>query len=124
MPSKIRSITINGVNYDSLRDVARAFNVSLDAVYKAKSRGRLETLGVGRGGVKKTTEEIKGIRDRASRPIFIQGVEYPSIKIAAEVFGVSGETIVRAEKAGRLNEIKPREVTPLRRKNVSLPKEY
>jgi len=107
MPRKPKPITIQGVKYDSHKQAAEAFSVAYRTVLSAKARGSLDTLGIGAGknfnGKSKIYERLK--KGIASKPIVIQGVEYPSRKIAAEVLGVSVATIIRADKNNYLDKI-------------------
>lgn len=111
MPRKPKPITIQGVKYDSHKQAAEAFSVSYRTVISAKARGRLDTLGIGTGknfnrkskGYERLKKHLK--RGIASKPILIQGVEYPSRKIAAEVLGVSVATIIRADKNNYLDKL-------------------
>lgn len=86
-----RPIEIQGVLYPSLKAAAEAFNVTPDAVRQAEKRGRLDTLGIGRG--------------HSRVPISFQGKEYPSIYQAAKETGISKSTLWSALENGNLETV-------------------
>jgi len=102
--SKNKPVTIRGVTYESGAIAGVALGVSRHAVYKAQRLGRLETVGLGHTG----GEWLKKGMRIAVRPISIQGVKYPSQRIAAEVLGVSPITISSAKRRGRLATVSDR----------------
>lgn len=70
----MNEVTIRGTTYRSYTEAAKAHGVSASAVHKAKLRGTLDNVGMGRHDV--------------SLPCRIHGVEYPSQVKAAEALGV------------------------------------
>jgi biotin operon repressor len=87
------------VTYESGAAAAEALGLDKTAIYKAQKRGCLENVGLGLPGYRvKKGERI------ADKPVRVQGVTYPSQKIAAEVLGVSRATIYRAKKKGRARD--------------------
>lgn len=57
--SAAKKITIRGVTYASQSEAAERLGVSDHAVYVAKKRGRLEFLGIGKGGLKATLARLQ-----------------------------------------------------------------
>ena len=53
-----KAITIRGTTYPSQQAAAEALGVSFHAVHIAKKRGRLDFLGIGRGGLQSALQEL------------------------------------------------------------------
>lgn len=68
-------VEIRGVKYRSLSEAANAFGITVSAVQKARSRGTLDKVGLGRHDV--------------SKPCTVGGREYASQVAAAEDLSVS-----------------------------------
>ena len=75
-----KSITVWGVTYPSQKAAADALGISRSAVSSAKQRGTLDTVGL--GPLKKGCEGVH------TKPIIMDGVEWPSRAALAEHLGV------------------------------------
>ena len=101
MTAKAKPVTIRGVQYPSCRAAAEALNVSEGTVRKSRSRGALETVGIGSGAHQRTAEKreqarlrmlsLKRTQDKHPRckSVTIDGVTYPSKSAAAHALGLS-----------------------------------
>lgn len=85
-----KEITIRGVTYRSQTAAAKALGVSESAIYDARRRGTLETVG---------------IKQSRGTPIKIDGAVYPSRKAAAEALGCSKGKIWRMIDRGEAVEV-------------------
>jgi hypothetical protein len=93
-----KSITIRGVEYSSQREAALALGISAVAINRAKTFGRLDTVGLN-----------PARRDPV--PVTIRGVLYPSEYAAAKAFGVRPNTIYKALESGTLDNVGTRKGT-------------
>jgi len=88
---KEKTIVLEGKEYPSISDAARAYNLSLNTV---KSRLRLGW----------STEEAFGIkpreRKRKGKTVVVDGKEYPSISDAAKAYNLSLVTVIKRMKRG------------------------
>ena len=75
MPAK-RPVTIRGIAYPGMTEAAKAYGVSVAAVYNACKRGTLDNVGTGRTGPLR-------------RRVYIGGREWPSQAALAAHLGVS-----------------------------------
>lgn len=70
---KTKPITIRGTTYASGLEAAKALGVTTGAISKARTKGRLNTAGTGRGNTKHAT---------------VNGRDFDSVKEAANFFDV------------------------------------
>ena len=96
MPPKPKPVMIRGVTYKNCKEAAQELLLSPKTIQKAIRRGTLDTVGLGR--------EARPWGP-AAKPIRIQGVEYPSRKIAAEVLGLSQTALASRISRGTLHKI-------------------
>jgi hypothetical protein len=75
-------ICIRGTLYPSVQAAAEALMLSPSTIYYAKSRGRLDTLGLGQGN------HGRHRTPRPARPVLFEGKQYRSIGHAAAMTGV------------------------------------
>lgn len=65
-------IKVRGVTYDSVKEAAKALNVTIDGVYGALDRGALEMLGLGK---------------TKPHPVTLEGIEFRSMTSASHALG-------------------------------------
>lgn len=87
-----KPVMVQGVEYPSISAAARHFGISRTGAMAALARGDC---------ISKVTNSMHGKRN-AAKPVVVYGVEYPSIKIAAEVLGVCVQTVSRYTKRDAL----------------------
>jgi hypothetical protein len=88
-------ICIRGTLYPSVQAAAEALMLSPSTIYYAKSRGRLDTLGLGQGN------HGRHRTPRPARPVLFEGKQYRSIGHAAAMTGVPKWKISRLTSAKR-----------------------
>jgi len=116
MPRHPQTVTIRGVEYSSVHEAAKALGVSYRTVIANRRRGVLDATGT--GGTEANKAALRGrlnqIRQSiiletgagpAARPVEVQGVVYPSRKAAAEVLGVTVQTIIRHIQSGKAKSL-------------------
>lgn len=96
MPPKPKPVMIRGVAYKSCKEAAQELSISPKTIHKAIRQGNLDTVGLGR---------MARPWGPAAKPIRIQGVEYPSRKIAAEVLGLSQTALASRISRGTLHKL-------------------
>lgn len=99
-PSK--PITIRGTTYPSQQAAAEALGVSFHAVHIAKKRGRLDFLGIGRGGLQSALQELisENAKLRADLAKAVEALEDASQIISQctwPTMKVSGQYVDRIE---------------------------
>ncbi|WP_136685679.1 NUMOD1 domain-containing DNA-binding protein [Falsirhodobacter xinxiangensis] len=82
-------VTIRGVEYPSPIEAAKALSVSRQTIYVARTNGRLDFVGLGRGAGNNRHE------------VTIEDVTYPSHSDAARALGVSRYYVARMAEIGR-----------------------
>ncbi len=118
-----KQVKIRGVVYNSTIEAALELGISTTTIQNAKNYGTLDRVGLRRrtanpiagkqrakGNADKNVKMTKpvAIRNKGGKagiPVVIKGVEYPSMKAAAEILGVHRQTIKFAMKRGTLNFI-------------------
>lgn len=78
------AITIRGVTYASAAAAARAFGVTRENIYMARARGRLDYVGLGKGG-----------NQHRGRSVTICGLRFASVKQAAHAVGCCPVNLAR-----------------------------
>ena len=89
------SVTIRGVTYPTPKDAAETLGVSVNAVYKARSKGSLDRIGA----------PLEWGEGPSPQPVTIRGVTYPTPKAAAKACGVRVGTIYAARQNGTLDRV-------------------
>ena len=87
-------ITIRGVDYETPQAAAEAHGLTVGAIYNARRRGLLGTVGLGRLGCVEEPFEIE-----------IRGVRHPSQHAAAKALGVPQSAVAKALAKGTLDGV-------------------
>ncbi len=94
-------VMVRGVIYESVAECAKALGVKKIAVYSSMSRGRLDTLGLGRGRVmgENTRAKIRG------KPVKIGNREWPSMAALSRWLGMEKQYVATAKREGRYEHV-------------------
>lgn len=96
MAARAIPVTIAGKTYDSMRQAARAFNVSAEIIRRRMKDGTLDDLA----------KDHPDSRRRQYRgPVTIRGVTYENQSAAARALGVHPVSIFVARKRGTLDRV-------------------
>lgn len=89
-------VEVRGVTYNSADEAAKALGVARVTVYSALSKGKQDTLGLGRGNRKEESRKSgKGV------PITFGKVTFPSIAAASVALGFRPKYLATALQKGQ-----------------------
>jgi microsomal dipeptidase-like Zn-dependent dipeptidase len=93
--NKPKPVTIRGTTYPSLTAAAKALDLSVSNIHRARELGTLDHVGMGRAGG----------AGRSALPITIRGTTYPSRADAARALGISVSAVSYAARNGGLDRV-------------------
>lgn len=105
-------ITVRGVTYQSVAHAAQALGVSKDTVRSARSRGRLDGLGLGAGNNRR-----KDTTWKTSKPIVVCGYRFKSHADLCRAIGVGPSyvtTVVRRNTRSGWDRLRARVIVSMR----------